>query len=322
MSSSKGVPLVPVFYKARYAFLPLISVPEVARGDDGMLHRHKFKIDGEEHLSTKKTKAEEQEGRICQSVKDIIDPRILSDKDVKSICSKNNIPLGWVTDRFAQKPKPKTIREDSGRREVRKSAGLSLEQYRKFRDQLRKIDRQTAIIAEVLWFLNRQIGRDGTFVTLEELLHLKLQDLSSEEEGTKVITLYRCNPYQTHLIGHYLPDHLWRRMCEQIGNMTVFVFSTSTGGPVPSSHITKQFKKASKVAQTKNLVTSLSLRPFAHVRKRRKRWIEVPKEVSLDNWKKLLEKIPSLTRVKGRPPKHDPRETKRNFISSANQGSH
>lgn len=195
-------------------------------------------------------------------------PWLWSDRDLKKLCAMNGIPLTWVTDRFQQ-----TTTVQTGvvnRREKRKIQSLTTSQFQAIRKELLKLNTQVALIVRILWHLNQELKQGGGFVTLEELVRLQVQDISPnrEEKGNWIRLLRRGASLRFMVIS--LPSHLWRALCRQINEDSVFVFVNKQGGPLHLEYVDAFLRKAGKVVGLRGAITSMSLRPVFNQEKAKK----------------------------------------------------
>jgi len=200
-------------------------------------------------------------------------------------------------------PTKKTINHRNKKRKYRSLSGST---FRLFLKHLKNIHKASAVVAEILWFLNKSIHQIGNFITLEEILRLQVQNIALVQEKSKWICLYRLCSKHSHstITVHYLPDYLWKRLCQLINSDSPFVFSNRNGGPILSVQIDKLFKKAGKSAGITKSVTSLSLRPSCGRISSEEKHLQ---EVSPAEWRQLCHKFPSPVEKRGRKSKYCPR---------------
>lgn len=303
------------YHRGRWVSVPVFYVPNDAVGDDGCLHHIQLILVDEQELP-KPPRRCINHAYDSITIQETILPWRLSNKELKELCTKNDIPLSWVTG-FQREISKNNITDRSSRRKKRKYTCINTTEYKKFIRELRKISCQSVIIAEILWFLNKRLQAGDDYITLEEILRMRIQDVDPEDGLTTCICLSRTSPQGCHMIGHYLPKYIWRPLCRLIRQDSLFVFSNKNHGPHLPSDIAKHFKKAGKLAGIKGSVCSLSLRPIGincSVKH------DVPKkirevgddvqlyEISIQEWKTLCRQVPKLIGNRGRPPTHNPRD--------------
>jgi len=305
---------IAAYYKNCWVAVPLFYIPQEAIGEDGHLHSYSFvPLDGEELPKSSESLHKRKEFDIDHLVGETILPWRLSKKDLKKLCTDNDISEYWVTGHvrsFSNSALGLT------RREKRKNLGLEKKDYKKFISKLRKLSEQSVVIAEILWFINRQLREGGSYITLAEVLRMRVRDVDPEDGIATCIRLKRTGQQNRHELFYSLPEYIWGSLCKLIKKDSVFVFSSKNLGPLLSGDVTEHFKKAGKQAGIKGTVCSLSLRPFCseYVPKRDlDKYIKNPmdesnlQEITLEEWGMLCDRIPSLKGGKGRAPKHDPR---------------
>ena len=192
---------------------------------------------------------------------------------------------------------------------------LTSKEYRKIRKELFKLNEQVAVIVEIVWYLNQILGKGGDFVTLEEVVRLQVKDIDPDEPNrSNCITLFRSGT-KCHMVVHYLPPRLWRAVCEQIEDDSVFVFSTRNGGPLLPVQVDACLKKAARIAGFKEAITSASLRPPFDKKRAEKSAKKYHHDasvkpyfepVSIKEWKVICKRIPGILERKGRKATHNP----------------
>ena len=175
---------------------------------------------------------------------DTIVPWLWSKKALKALCIRNDIPIEWVSDWFSRK-----MRRSVGypnRRENRKIGSLTLKKFKKVLKELKGLNEQSAVIASILWFLNSNLEEGGGYITLEEILRVKIMDFSPEEEirpaRIDLMRTGRC----THLVSHWLPLKLGKSICRQIKKNSIFIFSNKYGGPLLPEQVKRHLLKVAK----------------------------------------------------------------------------
>ncbi|KKM02340.1 hypothetical protein LCGC14_1785420 [marine sediment metagenome] len=298
------------YWKKRWVSVPFFYLPDDAVTETGELARFKFIPQDKQKIEPIAKRENKALEKVPELVKETIVPWLLSDKKLKQLCRKNDLPLAWVTDRFPQR----TIKKLKGvnRLENRKYPSLKSNEFRQIRKQLNKLYPQVGLIVSILWYLNNILGKGGSFVTLEEILRLQVQDISPESEASSNwINLNRPGQF----VVHCLPTQLWKSLCRQINDNSMFVFSNKYGGPLLSTQIDGYIKKAAKKVGFKESVTSLFLRPQFNKKKVErvakkynidasvKNYLE---PISLEKWDVICKQIPKILERKGRKFTHDP----------------
>ena len=152
-------------------------------------------------------------------------------------------------------------------------------------------------------------------MTLEEVVRLQVKDVDPDEpNGSNCISLFRSGT-KCHMVVHYLPSRLWRAVCDQIKDDSVFVFSTKNGGPLLPVQVDACLKKAAKIAGFKETITSASLRPpfdKEQAEKSAKKYHHDAsvkpyfEPIAIEEWKVICERIPGILERKGRKAIHNP----------------
>lgn len=251
-----------------------------------------------------------------EHVQEVLDTSTLSDRELKKICSKNNIPYGWARGQSSRKKRADQsmiLRLEKGQR---KNRAITSDSARKLFHELRAISVQSELIARILWFLNGSLAKTGSFVTLEGLLRIKGGDITCWNVGEKIfasieiqISGRNCDSF----IGHYLPQRILKSLL-RMPNKGLFIFSNGYGGPLDPVQVNADFRKAGEKAGLTEPVTSLSLRP-PYDKKRARRCLSknllsgVPREflapVSEEEGKALFTKVLTKSVQAGRKPIHN-----------------
>ncbi len=297
------------YYRGRWVNVPMFYVPRNALGEDGYLHQFQLiPVDGEKLPdSPPRRSCEEAFKFINKNTKETILPWMLSGDEVKELCTANDIPISWVTG-LQRKVLKKTNIEKSSRRSDRKYCFLKKSEYDKFISRLKKINFQAAVIAEILWFLNRELQPGDDYITLEEVLRMKMNDVDPEDGITTCIHLFRTTSHGSHMVSHLLPEYIWQPLCNLIKNDSLFVFTNQDYGQLLPSDVSRFFKKAGKQAKIKKTVCSLSLRPIGKFKKTKPNYCESKySEVSIEEWENICLQVPEIKKRRGAPSQHDPR---------------
>lgn len=303
------------YWKKRWVSVPFFHLPDGAITETGELARFKFTpLDGQkiEPLPKRENRALEKN---AASIKETIVPWLWSEKALKELCRQNDIPLNWVTDRFPRKARH--TESEANRREERKIPSLTPKEYGRIRKEIVRLNEQVAVVVEIVWYLNQILGKGGDFVTLEEVARLQVQDVDPDvPNGSNCISLFRSGT-KCHLVVHFLPPRLWRAVCQQIKDDSVFVFSTRNGGPLLPVQIDACLKRAAKMAGFKETITSASLRPPFDKKQAEKSAKKYHRDasikpyldpVSMEEWSAICEQIPAIVERKGRKAAHNPLE--------------
>ena len=296
-------------HQRHWVLVPLFHLPEGALDEEtGQLRSFKVTIlDGEPLGKLETRDSTPAMEKIARVIKACIIPRLWKEKSLKELCLRNDIPLAWVTDRFPRKKRGKG--EDVNRREIRKNKPLLFSQFSKIR---RKLNKPTALILNILWYLNHSLEKGGGFITLEEILRLRIEAISPEsEDGSNWIRLMRHGMTSTQLVVHFLPPRLWKTLCQQIHENSPFVFSNRYGAPLLPVQIEKDLKIAALAAGFKD-ITTLSLRPTfdkkreERIRKKNAATQEHLEPVTSEEWKEICHHIPAIMVRRGRKSSHNP----------------
>jgi hypothetical protein len=204
---------------------------------------------------------------------EVIDPTNLLLADLKKLCFKNNVPLGWATsvgDNKKSAHTPVYIQDRS-----RKTHYLTAKEARLLFKKLRPISAQSELIARILLFLNGSMEQSGSYITLESLLRIKKDDVLQEEvAGVKNVCLQLVVPGKgtPAYVVHYLPKALLKRVLLLVRQKPTspFLFSNSNGRPLQAKQVTDDIKAAGKEAGLGSNIFSLSLRPTFNVKRSKK----------------------------------------------------
>lgn len=307
---------IAAYHRNRWVAVPLFYIPLEAIGEDGHLHSYRFiPEDGQEFSTSLPRRSIPAEENIHHQIQETILPWTLPKKELEELCTKNDISEYWISGN-QRKISKKSSGDRSSRRKKRKYAVLKKTEYKKFISKLRKISKQSTVIADILWFLNERLKLGDGYVTLAEILRMRVRDVDPEDGITTCIRLKRTGLQGRHELLHYLPEFIWKPLCLLIKQDSVFVFSNKNRGPLLSIDVTKHFKKAGALAGIKGTISSLSLRPIGKqcpsqgdASKGIKMTYDVTRlqEISVKEWKKLVTQIPGLIGKRGRSSEHNPR---------------
>ena len=302
---SKELYMCPAYYEGQWVNVPMFYVPEEAINDDRLSYFRFIPVDGQKLPDPPpKRSCEAAYAYINSNIKRTVLPWMLSQKKLKELCTRNDIPIAWVIER--SKKNQDKFYQESGRRDQRKCSPIDNSEYKAFIKELGKLSATAKVIAEIQWFLNKKLYKGNDYVTLEEILRLDIEKIDVEDGFSRCITLFRSSQKSCHMVTHWLPNKIWKELNKQLNPDSLFAFSNKNRGPLLPGDIDRLFKKAGRNAGIQRPVTSLSLRPLTNtnplVTVNRTR-----REVSIDQWKILCQKIPGLKSKLGRPSKHDPR---------------
>ena len=286
------------YFQGRWVFVPIPYVPEdiFDKGTDG--------IGSKEIVASADLRVfDDARDAIVSTITESIDPDTLSDRKLRRLCRSNDIPLGWVSNRFSRKNIRVSEKDSVENDRNRKYSSLSPSEFRRFVVELRSMSSREALIAELIWFLNKHLD---PYVPLEALLRLKVDAVAPESHLSTWIRLsYYCNRRSFFSI-FVLSKYLWKRLRKQIKSDSYLVFSNKKGAPLLVGDLDRTFAIAGKRAGIKGKVTSLSLRP----NKREKREIVLNrlnldsevnlKEVSQSDWLIIQKQVPELWLRRGR----------------------
>jgi len=201
--TKKNPPFCSAYYKGKWVGILLFFIPDSAQ------EFHSARTPNLEESAGSKARES-----ISGSIKEFIVPCVMPKKELKELCKRNGIPLSWVTDKF-----PKKTRKNKGirRREKRKCRPLTPDEFRRFLQHLNRLDKTSGLVAKILWFLNRQLKQVGDFVTLEELLRLRIEEIAPKNDLEPYwIELRRSGFNGCSMIVHFLPKYLCRK-CHNLG---------------------------------------------------------------------------------------------------------
>jgi hypothetical protein len=298
--------------KRKWVGIPLYYLPPDAINANGDIIRFKVKYLDEDE-NGRNERPLKSKSRVDVPVIMSIVPWLFPFKELKQICFRNDIPLKWVT---GISPKRS---QNKHRRLQRKIEPMAPTELRLLIGALNKINKQTKLIVEILWYLNRSLGKGGGYVTCEELLRLKVQDLEFRKAAPGCIRLIRTGN-RTQIVFYVLPEYLWELLCSQIHNHSPYVFSNKHGGPLLLSQIDIHLHRAGKLAGIENPITSLSLRPFFDKKRTQKAVCRAKKAyrnvispndleiVTAQDWERLVVSIPCLLSRHGKKGKYNPRD--------------
>lgn len=302
-------PFMPAYYQRRWVLVPLRYIPKEAEEDEGRekriaryksseLYEHEF-----DPIPKRICKSKEE---IVESTIEVLDPDSLSDKDLKKLCRMNHIHLSWIIEHSSKKFKK--ISSAINRREQRKSDSLSREEFKRLNVALKsppvrnRLSKSSALIARLLWFLNRELSEVDSYVTLQELLYLQVEHVSPvSSDGLVSVELNRRRETKLHITLFLLTKGLSKSLCDQITNNSPFIFSNKYDGPLDPDDVNRYIKQAGERAVIEGIVTSRSLRAAFDKAKAKKNF-------SVKEFEKLCRKIPGLVHTKGRRPTYSPRD--------------
>lgn len=309
------------YYKRRWVFVPLFYIPKDAYDEKtGELYRMRATLmEGQEPLKPLKRRDSRQiKEEIASSICETILPWQLPIEKVKQLCLRNDIPFRWVVrnvgNSMMQQPDPEKDEEESEqptpgyKRRKRKTSILNGKEFRQFLAALKSIHKPSALIAQILWFLNNSLVDGGGFLTLQEVIRLTVDDVAPEDEEANWIRFCR----SSNMLVHYLPDYLWKELCKQARPNSWYVFSNQMGGPLLAMQIERYFAKASKKAKLNISITSASLRPIvkaqraSRTRKVRRDNIS-PRVVTDEEWDRIIPIISSSRSLAGKKSLYNPR---------------
>lgn len=311
---TREVVLMPAYWHKirKWVGIPLYYLPSDAIDANGDIIRFKVKYLNEDK-NERNEPSPQGKSYVGVPVSMSIVPWMLPLKEVQQICIRNGIHLQWV---IGVSP---TRSQNESRRVQRKIEPITAKEFGFLIKALGKCNKQTKLIIEILWYLNRSLGKGGGYVTCEELLRLKVQDLEFRKDSPGCVRLIRTGN-RTQMVYYVLPTYLWDSLCRQIPNHSFYVFSNKYGGPLLPSQIDIHLRRAGKLVGIKNPITSLSLRPTFDKKKVHKagyrakksyRNIISPRDleiVSAQTWEKIIAAIPHLSRKRGSRGTHSSRD--------------
>jgi hypothetical protein len=305
----------PAYYKRRYVNVPLVHLPEEAITNDGDIVQFRFiPVDNPPKIDPLPLRESRAAEKYSAFQKVTINPEELSDKELKLLCKTNDIEISWVTDRFSKKAS--RAGSSHRRREIRKIRSLTHQEFEKIIVELEVLEKQSALIVSVLWFLNSSLKGGGAYITLEELLRALIHDFSPQEEGIPAQIRLKRFERNPHIASHYLPEKLGKSVLRQIKRNSMFVFSNRYCGPLLPVKIDSDLKKAAKKAGIKD-VTSLSFRPQYNRDEPKQNTKNYQKELELKDcleqvsdqeWETIRKSIPTINERRGRKSTYQPRD--------------
>ena len=319
--SSDNPPCVLAYYKRRWVAVPLAHVPKSAIKDNGTIVTHEFiyldEKTGEPLPQQPKPSPRRENGasdKIWVSVKEKIIPEKWSEKDLRQLCRNNDIHLPWVTDRFPEKPHRSS--GNPNRRKERKVRSLTSKEFNQLRKEVRKSSEPIAVVISILWFLNTWMKKAGIFVTLEEILRMRIGDVFLDEEcASHCIQLSRRRMNRSQLVSHWLPSRLWKAVCRQINENSMFIFSNRNGAPLLPVQVDSHLRNAAKRIGFNETITSLSLRTGFNKKEVERAAEKYQAKISLEKyldpisseeWDEVCKCIPSIMKRRGRRSIHEP----------------
>lgn len=283
----------PVQFWGRWVFLPLLYLPEEMKNSE----LQALLVNREDGLSA-----------LTSPIVETLIPWAISDKELRKLCREYGVLIGWVTNRY-----PPNKPSESRRKKDRETSVLSGAEYRRFLATLKRVNKQMALIAQLLWFLNKETEQDEDFIYLTDLLRLQAHDLSSDPKAPWVCIERR---EQRLSIAKILPRYLWSQAYKQIQSHTFFVFSNRRGELLHVAAVNKCFAKAAEQARLGKTVGALSLRAGFkkkgfRVRKKLSNGLQIDQcnleEVTGEEWSELCANIPGLKACRGRESQYSPR---------------
>lgn len=313
------------YYKRRWVFVPLFYIPKDAYDEEtGELYRMRVTLmEGQEPLKPLKRRDSRRiKEEIASTIRETILPWQLPIEEIKQLCLRNDIPFQWVARKtrnsINHKPNLENEGDESGqptsvyRRRKRKTSILNGKEFRQFLAALKLIHKPSALIAQILWFLNNSLVDGGGFLTLQEVIRLTVDDVAPHDEEPNWVRFCRSTNKKSSMIVHYLPDYLWKELCKQAKPNSWYVFSNQMGGPLLAMQIEHYFAQASKKAKLNISVTSASLRPIvkaqrtSRTRKVRRGNIS-PRVVTDEEWDRIIPIISSPRSSAGKKSLYNPR---------------
>lgn len=291
MSLVKNCVFTFAYHRGRWVRVPMLPGPS-----DIIEDNQNQKEDAQKANTAVGRCCKEAYAKIDSLAEEYIDPETISEKDLTDLCAQNDLPIGWITDRFPKKIRQEVCEKRLDKRK-RKFSSLGSAGYKLFIRELRSICKKSAVIAEIMWFLNSTLSADN-YITVEELVRLRLNNVSPEDGIYSMIMLSRSSLQRGHLLGYELPEYIWNPLCELIRSDSLYIFSNKNGGPLLPENIQKNFIIAGKMAGLKEPVSSLSLRPTKPSPFR---------EITLDEWDMLIKRVPNLISRRGTPSQYDRR---------------
>ncbi len=282
-----------VYYKHHWVRIPLLNTIKSNEAENSKISLG--------FTNLEKRDASKLWDKIFESAKEEIDPEVMPGSTLKEICYRVNLPIAWVTHRFVR---TLNKRQKFNRREDRKIEYISSKKFKKTITKLNKINKRSAIIIKILWWINRRIGKLGLFVTLESVLRLTIENIAPEGGYSNWIHIMRSGSNNVDV----LPKYLWISLNNQINQNSPFIFSNKDGAPLLPNQINRHLKIAAKKAGIDETITSNAIRPKFNKQKSikiaKRHYVDAEvkchlNEVKADQWKKLCNHIPQIQQKKG-----------------------
>lgn len=303
------------YYKGRWVFVPLFHIPKDAFNEEtGEIHRFRFILtEGQEPLKPLRRRSSESiQNEIAASIKETLLPWNLPSAEVKKLCLQNDIPYQWVVGHPDVKEIGSENKSSSHRRRTkRKSFILNGAEFERFLRALKTIHRPSALIAQIMWFLNNSLNEVHGFLTLQEVIRLTIDKIAPKDEVSNWIRFHRSTNNGSRIIVRYLPRYIWKELCRQIHPRSWYLFSNQKGAPLLPTQIERYFAKAGKAAKLPDRVTSPSLRPVVKAqrasRQRKRSNGNMPKQISNEEWDQIVPIITDFSN-KGRKSVYHPKD--------------
>jgi len=295
-------PFAPAYYQGKWVGIPLFFKPASPTSEG-------FVPLGITFEPVKRRNSQLGWERIMSTIEEFIIPWFFPIDTLKEICRFNDIPMEWVMGLYA--PAKSTLNRQ--RREKRHYSPIKPNEYRKFIKCLEKINKQSAVIAKIIWFFNRNLKQGGDFVILEDVLRLKVEALSPVQDyQPHWIELQRCGLNGVPMV-HWIRQDLWDQMNRQISTDAVYIFPNRKGAPLCPSHINRHFSMAGRLAGIQQPITSLSLRTSFNKKQivpwenEEKKEIGHLQEVTIEEWEVICQRLSLMIQKAGRKSTHCPR---------------
>ncbi len=260
----------------------------------------------------------------------MIDPQKMSEKELRALCKTNGISYYWVTGKRQSKKGVKV--NNTPRKAVeREDVPLSTDEYEKFIIQLAMIDKTSALIADILWYLNERLRDSGAFVTLEQVLRVRYWEVCRDK---KMLNLFRSTFGRFEMVSIELPKGIYNRILRLINDNSIFVFANRKGGPLSPKLIASHFELAGERAKLRLVCKGFTVTPrllrsiydpssegAIAYKENCNNHLHVP-ETQLDEFLELLEQLPKPRRNAGAKSKYGPKAHLRAIVYYIQTGCH
>jgi hypothetical protein len=263
-----STPFTEVFYKNQWMAMPMAFLPPDDKAPDE---------------NTKKADVGDPVYSYLSPTASIV-PYLLGYRELLRLCRQQDVPFFWVTGLLP----PRSPKNEVFGSSDRKSAQVTGKVFREF---IKFLPSKIRLMAELYWYINKQIKQIGLIYGWEELCFMREEAMPEQEDFFPTVVNFsrtgRFGARGERFIAHAVPNHLIRRMRKGISPTSRLIFSQKNGGPFTRERLAKEFSKASKEAKKAGVISqNVSLR-------------DLRDSVSMTN--EMLEKMSKKTREKKIP---------------------